>query len=115
MFNGIAEHPQALAFFGKLLGAGESGRPSGMLGGVDVALGVRHEAEDKAGGVADAGNIVDAAVGVLTRVNQRDLLLGPERGAHVLAHRNELSFAVGDRQLNCPNAPSPHAFCAAGG
>ena len=38
--------------------------PAGVLGGVDVPLRVRHQAEDTAGVVADAGGVSLSAVGV---------------------------------------------------
>src|SRR5438270_8194593 len=100
MLDGVAENAQALAFFGQSSCAGEAGRPCRMLGRVDVALRVRHEAENEAGGVANPGDVVDAAVGVFTFVDEGDLFFGPERGAHVLTDGDELAFAVGDGQLN---------------
>ena len=38
--------------------------PAGMLGGIDVPLGVRHQAEDAAGFVADSGDVPLGTVGV---------------------------------------------------
>lgn len=39
--------------------------PARVLGGIDVTLGMRHEAEDVAGSIADAGDVALGAVGIL--------------------------------------------------
>ena len=66
-------------------------RPGRVLDGIDVPLGVRHQPEDQAARVADAGDVVDAAVGVVAGtappagepsgagVDQRDLIVVPQR------------------------------------
>ena len=56
--HGIFKHRQAVPSF--FLFAG----PAGMLSGVDVPLGMWHQAENAAGFVADAGGVSLGAVGV---------------------------------------------------
>ena len=55
----VAEELQAVAFVER-----RAARPLRVLRAVDEPLGVRHQAEDAAGGVADAGDVALGAVGI---------------------------------------------------
>lgn len=57
--HAIPKNPYPLGF------ADAAAGPAGVLGGFNEPLRVGHEAEDSAGGVADAGDVVDGAVGVV--------------------------------------------------
>src|SRR3954463_11122798 len=63
--------------------------PCGVLNGVHASLWVRHQAENQPAGVANAGDVVDAAVGIVrglpTRgspigagIGERDLVIIPQ-------------------------------------
>src|SRR5437016_1406372 len=97
-----------------------------MLQGVDEALGVGHEPKDQAAGVADAGDVVDAAVGIVGEwaggegaigpgVDQRDLIVVPEGLADGIVAGDELAFAMRDRQFEAVDAGGPDAAAGAGG
>src|SRR4051812_19142536 len=58
--HGVAEQPQAVALLGHALAC-----PARVLRRQDVALGVRHQAEDAAADVAQAGDVALRAVGVV--------------------------------------------------
>ncbi len=58
--DGVLEEGEALAVFGKVLPG-----PTGVVRVMEEGLGVGHEAEDPAGGVADAGDGVHGAVGIV--------------------------------------------------
>ena len=63
VFHSVFEYPQSLSF----ARPGAAG-PGGVLDGIDEAFGVRHEAEDQAAGIADACDVVNAAVGIVRRL-----------------------------------------------
>ena len=71
MADGVDEDLQAGADGGQRILAG----PGGVLEGLDVALRVGHEAEDEAGGIADAGDVVHRSIGIFISIDQGDLLL----------------------------------------
>src|SRR5215218_1718912 len=86
----VLEHGNALA-----LARNAPPGPSRMLNRVDEPLGVGHEAEDQAAVIANAGDVVDAAVGVVWErtackravsagVGQGDLIVIPKRAPHGL-------------------------------
>ena len=60
----VLEDAQALADFAAEIAFGAAG-PVRMLRRIDEPLGVRHQAEHAAGRVADAGDVVDRAVGIV--------------------------------------------------
>src|SRR6266700_2965966 len=60
---GVFEHPQALSF-ARPRAAG----PSGVLNGIDKSLRVRHEAKYQPARIADARDVVDAAIRVVGRL-----------------------------------------------
>ena len=120
VMDGIPEDGQAGAFlFGVGLAPAAPGflfpGPGGVLEGGDVGLGVGHEAQDPAGGVADAGDVQERAVGV---VREAPGGLGPVGGgvlqgdlALILDFREhfrggeEFAFAVAYRQFQMVQAP----------
>lgn len=55
MNDGVSENLQALPFGGQ----GGAACPGEMLEGIDISFGVGHQAENEAGGVADAGDVID--------------------------------------------------------
>lgn len=57
--NGVLEHAEAIAG-----GAGGLAGPARVLGPIDETLGVRHQAEDAAGFVADASEVALGTVGI---------------------------------------------------
>jgi hypothetical protein len=118
--DGVAEDLQARA--DQFRSAG----PLRVLGAIDEAFGVRHEAEDDAGFVADAGDVVGAAVGIVGKfaagrravrfsVGEDNLISIPEGAAHVVVGRDEFSFAVGDGGFELFDAFRPDATGAFGG
>ena len=56
----VDEHLQAVAHR-----AGLAAGPAGMMRGIEMPLGVRHQAQYPAGSVADAGHVGHRAVGVV--------------------------------------------------
>ena len=106
-------------------GLGPAG-PLGVVRGVDESLGVRHEAHHAAGRVADARDILGAAVRVAVsgaalagglsgsvHVTQRDLVVGFEAIQHTVP-RDELALTVSDGQIEALAFGKEHAFVAIG-
>lgn len=91
--------------------------PLRVLGGGDVAFGVRHQAEDHAGRVADARDVIFRAVGVRAApgsvVSQRDLVVGFELSERFCGG-GEPAFAMRDRQLKVAQAFRPDTRGALG-
>jgi hypothetical protein len=56
--DSIFKHGQAIATLALLA------RPPGMVGGIDVALGMRHQTKDAAGFITQAGDIELRAIGI---------------------------------------------------
>jgi hypothetical protein len=63
VFYGVSEDPQPLSF----ARPGAAG-PSGVLDGIDETLGVRHQAENQPAGIANTGDVVNAAIGIVRRL-----------------------------------------------
>jgi hypothetical protein len=114
--DGVLEYRQPLALAGDAAAC-----PSRVLNRVDEAFGVGHQAEDQAAVVADAGDVVGAAVGIVRegsvggraigpRVCEGDLVVVPEGLADVVAGGDELAFAVGDREFETFEAGGPDAL-----
>ena len=93
--------------------------PTGMVGPVVEGLGVRHEPEDPAGGIADAGDVHQGAVrvegpsaigrpAVRAAVMQDDLVVFPEP-FEILPNRVELAFAVAHRHFDGVDSPGEDA------
>ena len=96
---------EAVAFAGAIAVS-----PSGVLDGINEALRVGHQAEDQAGRVADAGDVVGAAVGVVGDWPPAGRAVGfwrrrarpgrcPKRLPDGVVGGDELPFAVGDRAV----------------
>ena len=41
--------------------------PGGVLGGIDVTLGMRHQTKDDAGGIAHASDVINAPIGIVRK------------------------------------------------
>jgi hypothetical protein len=78
-------------------GAGgvRDGCPPRVLKGKNMTFGMRHEAEDEAGLVADPGDGIDGTVGIFA-VGQWNLLLCPERFPNQVTYGYETTFTVRD-------------------
>ncbi len=79
--HGVLENadPKARAGVGGLAGAFAQlffAGPVGVVGGMVESLGMGHEAEDAAGGIADAGDVVEGAVGVVGECSLGRLAVG---------------------------------------
>lgn len=94
--DGGAEHQQAWRFHGTD-GAAEAG-PVGVARPVEVTLRMGHEAEDAAGGVADAGDGILGTVDVVG-VADGDLAAVLEPGEDIGAGGDEAALTVGDGEL----------------
>jgi hypothetical protein len=100
-FHGVSEHLNACSFLRQILSC-----PAGMLRAEEVSFGMRHESEDAAAGIADAGDAVHRAVGVEgigtvgsafgIAVLNDDLSIVRELVADGFAGGDELPFAVAD-------------------
>ncbi len=75
-----------------------------------MALGVRHEAEDQAGLVADASNAIDRAIRVFADVGEGDLLRVMEGEADRFIPRDEFAFAMGNGQFELLDSARPNRF-----
>jgi hypothetical protein len=76
MARGGAEKPETIA----VLLAGQTG-PAGVIFKTEEALGMRHQADDAASGITDAGNAAGAAVKVVFGVVAKGYLAGFFQGA----------------------------------
>src|SRR4051794_7508166 len=95
--------------------------PAGMMREVDVPLGMRHQAKNAASGVADPCDVPLCAVGVerignvvsriiVSCVQETKLASGLERIERGIIAGNELSLAMGHRQVHPLDALQPHTF-----
>ena len=105
ILNGVAEDREAVAFGGN----GTAG-PAGMLCRVDVAFGMRHEAEDATGRIADARHVQRGPVGVFwirdalrftggRLIPQVKLSVRIQLLQHVVRAGDELSFGMSDGKV----------------
>src|SRR5258708_1526615 len=120
MAHGVAEDAKASA----LAGTVAISCPGGMLNRVDVALGMGHQSEHKPGLIADAGDVIRAAVGIVGEravrgrtigpyINECHLVPVPERLTYRGIAGDELSLAVGDRHIQFVDPVRPDALTAA--
>ncbi len=109
--HGIFEDPQTASDGWPWSLAG----PRGVLKGFYISLGMRHEPQDQAGGIADTGDIVDTAIRIgLVGVEQRDLPVVPHGPADIFSGGDELSLAVGNGQIHRFDPLGPDAFARPG-
>ena len=93
MLDSVAKHlqPETLRMRYGMAG------PGGVLNCIDIPFGVRHESKDQPCRVADAGNVIHAAVGIIRCIRERYLAIFPKCRSDVRVSRDKFAFTMGDR------------------
>ena len=89
-----------------------------MLRGIHETLGVWHQTENQAARIANAGDVINAAIGIVWELSRGGFDYGigvdqrpPDHSPTSLSYRfiggNELPFPVGDGQFNAVSPGQP--------